>query len=94
MSEATPTKEDDFRSFLKEHQNQQNLFFEKLFKNNQTNTSTNRPSKLIKVSKPPAWTKEMSIETYKLQVERWSVKEADVPETEKFHELIESLKSN
>ena len=49
---------------------------------------------LMKMSHPPVWTKEMTLETYKIQIQRWKEKEKEVPETEKFHEVLESLKTN
>ena len=85
---------EDFKSFLKEQQSQQNLFFERLWKKTPEDESKTRNSKLIKTSKPPLWTKEMTVDIFKLQVLRWSNKEKEIPETERYHELLESLKVN
>ena len=87
--EKTKIKEGDFMEFLRQQQSQQNTFLEQLLK-----SSLTKPSKLVKVSKPPLWTKDMSFETFKIQIERWNTKEKDISEVDKHHELIENMKTN
>ena len=53
-----------------------------------------RPSKLTKPAKVPSWTKDMSLETYVKQLTAWQQINEDIPETAKYHELIEELKKN
>ena len=84
----------DLKKFLSEHQKQQNLFLEKLWEKKTVESSVPKTTKLMKMSRPPVWTKEMTLETYKIQIQRWKEKEKEVPETEKFHEVLESLKTN
>ena len=53
-----------------------------------------RPSKLTKPAKVPSWTKDMSLETYVKQLTTWQQINEDIPESAKYHELIEELKKN
>ena len=48
----------------------------------------------MKTSKPPIWTKDMTFDSFKKQISRWNEKEKEVSKTERFHEVVESLKLN
>ena len=51
-------------------------------------------ARLTKPAKVPSWTKDMSLETYVKQLTAWQQINEDIPETAKYHELIEELKKN
>ena len=53
-----------------------------------------RPSKIIKSAKVPVWTKEITLETYIKQIRTWNEVNNDVPENNRFQDLVESLKLN
>ena len=57
-------------------------------------SASQRPSKLTKPAKVPAWTKDMSLETYVKQLTTWQQINEDIPEFARYHELIEELKRN
>ena len=76
--------ESDFKRFLD--------FMEK--SSGRLQNQTPQTTKIVKMSKPPAWTKEMNIKSYETQVLRWNDKEKEISDTEKFHEVLESLKLN
>ena len=60
----------------------------------ESSSSSARPSKLTKPVKVPSWTKDISLETYVKQLTAWQQINEDIPETAKYHELIEELKKN
>ena len=49
---------------------------------------------MTKPAKVPSWTKDMSLETYMMQLTTWQEINEDVPEFARYHELIEELKKN
>ena len=51
-------------------------------------------AKMIKPAKVPTWTKDMSLETFRRQIEIWQVSSTDVHENTQFQDLVESLKHN
>ena len=51
-------KDSDLKTFLKIQQQQQQTFLEKLYKG----SAASKPTKLFKVSTPPAWTKDVSFD--------------------------------
>ena len=55
---------------------------------------TARTAKLTKPAKVPSWARDMTMETYAKQLETWSEIDKDVPEFMKFHDFLESLKTN
>ena len=59
-----------------------------------SSSPSTRPAKLTKPAKVPSWTKDMSLETYIKQLTAWQQINEDIPETAKYHELIEELNSN
>ena len=94
QEQASQNTDVDLKKFLSEHQKQQNLFLEKLWEKKTVESSVPKTTKLMKTSKPPIWTKDMTFDSFKKQISRWNEKEKEVPETERFHEVVESLKSN
>ena len=58
------------------------------------NHSSSRPAKLTEPAKVPAWTKDMSLETYVKQLTAWQQINEDILEFGNYHELIEELKKN
>ena len=91
QEQASQSTDMDLKNFLSKHKKHQNLFLEKLWEKKTVESSVPKTTKFMKVSKPPAWTKEMTIDTFKTQVKR--LKEKDLPDSETYHELLESLKS-
>ena len=87
-------KNEDFKQFLKDQQQQQNLFLEKLWEKKPVDSLSQKTTKLIKMSKPPIWTKDMSLDVYKSQLNGWNKNEKDVPESGRYNKLLESLKTN
>ena len=59
-----------------------------------TEAGINGVSKLTKPAKVPSWTKDMSLETYAKQIMTMTEMNEDVPESIKFHDLMEELKKN
>ena len=40
------------------------------------------------------WTKELSVDQYSKQVQRWNVKEKDLADVDKFHEMLDFFKNS
>ena len=94
QEQASQSTDMDLKKFLSKHQKQQNLFLEKLWEKKTVESSVPKTTKLMKTSKPPIWTKDMTFDSFKKQISRWNEKEKEVSKTERFHEVVESLKLN
>ena len=57
-------------------------------------TTSSKVTKLQKLIKVPTWSRNMSLETFKKQLQTWTDSNEEIPEFLKYHELMESLKSN
>ena len=58
-----------------------------------TDTGT-RVTKLTKPIKVPTWSRSMYLETFAKQLQTWKEINEEIPEFMKYHDLVESLKSN
>ena len=54
----------------------------------------NRTAKIIKPARPPAWTKNMTLEVYLKALEVWMEQNKDISEHVKYNDVIETLKQN
>ena len=57
-------------------------------------TTVNKPKLLTKPAKVPAWTKDLTLETYTKQIQTWSDVLEEIPEHVKYADLVENLKTN
>ena len=53
-----------------------------------------KPSKVIKPARVPAWLKDMSLEVFEKQIKAWSDISSDVTEYSRYKDLIEGPKLN
>ena len=53
----------------------------------------NSTAKIIKPARPPAWTKNMTLEVYVKALEVWLTQNREIPELVKYQEVIETLKN-
>ena len=53
-----------------------------------------KPSKVIKPARVPAWSKDMSLEVFEKQIKAWSDINSDIPEYNRYQDLIKGLKLN
>ena len=57
-------------------------------------TTRNNVTKLTEPIKVPTWPRNMALETFKKQLETWSKINEEIQKFMKFHDLMESLKTN
>ena len=57
-------------------------------------STTSKVTKLTKLIKVLTWSRNMSLETFKKQLQTWTDSNEEITEFLKYHELMESLKSN
>ena len=78
-----------FKSIMVHVQNENNVNMEKLcgalVKKEETQT---KPSRVVKLAKVPTWTKEISLETYRKQIEAWDEVNNDVPPNNKYQDFV------
>ena len=59
-----------------------------------SSSTTSKVTKLTKLIKVPTWWRNMSLETFKKQLQTLTDSNEEIPEFLKYHELMENLKSN
>ena len=59
-----------------------------------SSSTTSKVTKLTKLIKVLTWSRNMSLETFKKQLQTWTDSNEEITEFLKYHELMESLKSN
>ena len=57
-------------------------------------TRQNGTAKIMKPVRPPAWTKNMTLEVYIKALEVWVTQNREMPELVKYQEVLETLKQN
>ena len=59
-----------------------------------SSSTTSKVTKLTKLIKIRTWSRNISLETFKKQLQSWTDSNEEIPEFLKYHELIKSSKSN